>query len=77
MSYSFPDSVSPYLEQGFLYSLGILAGDAANNVVEIDREKMITTGQFLNIERIDEVDAPVRRDIATTGQTRSILYRNG
>ena len=72
MSFIFHEQAGPFIELMFCHSLGILASDLVGNVVEIDRTgSYIGTGEYMDLQRIGETSAPVRRDISTTSQTRS------
>jgi len=69
MSYVFPEKYAAYAEHTFLASLGILA---EVGVVVIDRAgDLVGTGDFLKVPKIDEISDPQRRDITTTGATRT------
>lgn len=69
MSYFFPEDVAPAFERAFLHSLGILANIG---IVQIDRNgDLLKRGEKLVIPRFGDISDPQRRDISTTGQTRS------
>jgi|GEM_PF-3264002 len=70
--YEFFEQAAPHLEQAFVHSLGVLAGDRVGNAVLIDRSGELTqTGSYMDLPKIDEPSTPQRRDVSTTSQTRT------